>query len=250
MKMSIKLSLLSLVTASILSADTLDTKQIIVTKESVTGQKIVENIQQYNEYMDNQAKFAAKAPEQADQNSCDVNKLKLAVVKLIQRLDTLENANNGIADLKNQITSLQSQIDSLKPLPKLEVQQSPETAKQICTTKKVLVSSDGKNGFEPESSFLNFKNDTYFTATTSLDESKYPSVEAEISENKVKAGTKFKADKFTKAGWVHIENGEWVKGYSLSPKFMPSSKIMNTKPVHKIFAKKIYKDVVTCAPKE
>lgn len=212
MKNGIKIGLISVVLAGNIFAMDSFKKQIVVNADSENGQKIVNNIEEYNEYMDDKTRLALgnKLPiDQLSEHSCDINKLKEAIAKIIIRLEKVESKTD-IEDLKNKIKDLELQIAN---------KTEPVTPKTVCKIKKVPVTGGGK---EDPSHYIKFKKDTFFKAEYKIPQYSYPVIDSDIEGTDIEQNEKFKADMYTKAGWVHIENKGWVKGYALIPKFEAS----------------------------
>jgi len=189
----------------------------------------------------NEAVEAAEARiEQLSKNSCDIGKLKLAVVKLIHKVEDLENINNKLKkeniNLSNELTKTLEKTKDLNQI--LE----PKKEELICTTKKVLVKKS-VNEKVIEGSYKKFKRNQTFTARNDLSIYILPILGSEKTEYSLKKGESFVADKWTYAGWVHVKDKGWVKGYKLNPIFS-QKKVKGKKTKFKF--KPIYKEVQDC----
>ncbi len=253
MNKQLTLSLLSLALCSSLFSAELSGEQNVFPTNSVnkepavlnhqdntSNRKIVETVEQYKAYMDERDAIRIKEEQkrilQMNEQSCDINKLKSAVAKIIKRLDSMDQ-NNSSTD----ITALKDKIKMLELQMNFSQKNDFNEPKKICSTKKIPVKSKGLNlgsNIDNESSYLKFKELKTFKTQYEIPTYKYPAVNSEILEKRLKTNEEFKADMYTKFGWVHIENGGWVKGYALSPRFMPS-KIIKAKAIE-------YKEVTDC----
>jgi len=127
-----------------------------------------------------------------ESNECDINKLKLAVAKLI---------NKGQKNSKFKTANLFKDIKGDKS----------------CT--KTLV-PDEKTLKAVKGSYVKFENQIEYTAAMDLYAFDIPAVSSPYSTNiAITSGQTFMADKWTHAGWIHAVGIGWVKGYKLSPAF-------------------------------
>ena len=92
--------------------------------------------------------------------------------------------------------------------------QSEPIIKKNCVDKKYLDTSNISK------SYYSFDKDKEFRVTYNVAGTFNLPVLGIDREKLLKKGTTFKADMYTKAGWVHIKNGNWVKGYKLYPRML------------------------------
>ncbi len=113
---------------------------------------------------------------------CDLNLVRKSVVKIIKntKLNKRSSANTT----------------------------SSNSCKKNCIIKKIPV--------DIEKSYFKYKTPKTFKVTKRANVYKYPLIGIPKIK-KLNVGTKFKADMYTKAGWVHYKNEGWVKGYRIYP---------------------------------
>jgi len=151
------------------------------------------------------------------QENCDINRLKLAVNKLINKVTILEKRVSDLEGIKKvEISS--SMVSATENLDKLV---NPEKYKMVCTKKKVRVSHKYTVG-EIEGSFIKFNKPKEFRAGVDLYGYVEPVLYAKHTDKPLfKRGQKFEGDMWTYAGWIHVKGTKyWVKGYKLVPKVL------------------------------
>ena len=151
---------------------------------------------------------------------CNNVLLKKVAVKLI----------SDVSSIKEKIDTMNQKIDNLK----ISVAK-PFQVKPKCVPHKEL--NLKKSSKLLKGSFKHFKTKHSFVAKKTL--KVYPLPEIGVSPFEdvfIKKGTKFKADSYTYAGWIHTKEG-WLKGYLLKPIFLQQrrgSKKHSVLPVFKV----------------
>lgn len=195
---------------------------LVLEKNSEAGKKIIKDETDYKAYLHKKGdlvRFDKKRADQLQENSCDINKLKTAVAMLIERVEKLES--EGVVVSKEDVVPQVSEgtvsqiadIGSKKEDIDNVVAPEPENV-MVCKKKKVFAS------WSPEGvkhSYIKYKGLKTFTVTTEAVQFEYPVIGANEVPSPLVKGTKFQADMWTLAGWVHVVDGGWVKGYVLNP---------------------------------
>lgn len=150
---------------------------------------------------------------------CDTGTLKRAIVKLIEKNVQLEKRVSALeTKAPNELTS--RFLSNAKSVKKIDGPiYGPKTKKTSCSKVKVFkkYKVSDLNG-----SFIKFdKEKTFKVASHKVREFKVPLLGSAVhSDTFLKKGSYVKADMFTRAGWVHIKDGGWVKGFLMYPKVL------------------------------
>ena len=196
------------------------------TSITVTNKKIIEKISKLVEKLKNIEATVNKNTELI-KNKCDNTLLKKVSVKLIE----------DIHSIKDRISAIDSNISSIKMSIVKPFQVKPK-----CVPHKEL---DLKKSMKVlKGSFKRFKKEHTFTAKKDL--KVYPLPELGVkpyTDINITKNTKFQADMFTYAGWIHAKEKGWVKGYLLKPAFLQIKKGNRKHSASPVF------DVVSCKTK-
>ncbi len=222
MKMGLKTILLScLVSVSLFG------NEIIIDKNSETGKVILNSDKEYKEYLTKI--YANKNLEDIIyKHECDINMLKEAVAKLILALEKGANVNSELNAVSKKIIELENENKKLKdklelPIEKQKILEEAvegnfQKTEKSCVKEKVIKEYKLK---DIKHSYINIIPDKTFKAQVqTLTVFKLPIVNSETESFTLSKGENFVADKYTKAGWVHIKSGGWVRGYEVYPKVL------------------------------
>jgi len=201
---------LAVLTSLAFAAEETNTKDIYINVDSELGSKLFNSEKSYKKYLekeDSQNKKIVVLENKIEKNNCEIVRLKKAIVRLIK-------INSKIVEKDTQKTEVKYiNIETLPTLNSLLKEDSkiPHT-KEICVTKKKIDTTG------IEESYYKYKNTkTFKVVYNKAGEFNYPVIGSHV-KGMLHKNDKFKADMFTKAGWVHNINGGWVKGYKLYPK--------------------------------
>lgn len=120
-----------------------------------------------------------------------------------------------VAEVDNTIKESAS---NKKELAKIEMSKEVK-AKTVCTT-KVVRTIDPK---KIKQSYYDMEDKEFKVIRKFAKIYEYPALGLE-SIGQLKRGETFIGDMYTAAGWVHIKNGGWVKGYLLNPQVLYNKK--------------------------
>lgn len=189
-------------------------KEVYININSQTGVKLLKSELTYRKYFANEAEQSLKIKRNSENiknNNCEINKLKKIIIKLIKKEEE-EKKNKKISKesyLKN-LHKAYIKTNKFKDLKKIPI--SYNEKKKVCITKYIPVIKG------IEGSYFKYKTDKTFTVTYPLaGYFKYPILKIN-REGLLYKGDKFVSDMYTKAGWVHIKNKGWIKGYKIYPR--------------------------------
>jgi len=134
--------------------------------------------------------------------------LKTALVKLIKKVDKIEKEISYLKSKKNERRIFKH---------KERKQSNLESQSRIDYAHKKYKRSAVRG------SYINYKHDkTFRINSTKVREYELPVLSAKRygSGGYLTKGSYVVADKYTKAGWVHLKNGGWVKGFLVYPKVL------------------------------
>jgi len=248
MNKKIKILTLSLITAGTLlsaSVNKNNTKDIYINIQSKVGTELLKSEIMYKNYLQNEAIQNKKIEINRNlfkKNSCEINKIKKVLIKMIK--------SNGYSDMER--VSMEKDLTKQKAkkeviskikynnLPILKVSENnikliKESRKKSCITTKVIDTSDIKR------SFYIYKTPKKFKVTRVAGTFENPILGLK-RKSLLKKGDIFIGDMYTKAGWVHIKGGDWVKGYKVYPRVLNKTtkedkKKWSTKYITKIICK-------------
>lgn len=217
--------------SSLLLASSIFANEIVIDKNSKTGQVILNSDKEYKEYLSKI--YANKNLEDIlYKHECDLNMLKEAVAKLILTIEKKGNIEKEVKTVSEDLIKMSEEHGKLKARvtdsesrkPTLEeflVGQKAQKVEKKCRIEKRPV--EYKNS-DIKHSFINIIPDKEFKSQVkALQVYKIPSLKSEKIEKTLSFNENFLGDKYTKAGWVHIKDTGWVKGYEIYPKVMPES---------------------------
>lgn len=155
--------------------------------------------------------------------------MKSAIVKLIQKVQDIEKE---IAILKDKENSENlSEITNSNTVVVDEVQDSnieiSQEKVEPATVLKPIIIEDSQEEVnkkyeskEVKGSYSDYRYDKTFTVSVdALEEYEMPVLSAnKVNRGMLTKGTQFVADKYTKAGWVHVKDGGWVRGFLIYPR--------------------------------
>jgi len=177
-------------------------------------------------------------------NSCDINTMKIAIAKLINRLDSIDargNSNKAEIDyLRNELAKLKASAPvssdgailagvihngnkNAESAALKDKNQSFNKEGKVECVKYTTVEIDKKKIRESYYHFPKLKS--FKTAEKGVGIFEYP-VLSEKAKGVMPIGKTFKADKYTAAGWVHAKGYGWVKGYKLYPSIKYNKAVM------------------------
>jgi len=206
----------SLLTFLALSSAVFASSNTYIDIDTKIGNKLFQNEMAYQEYLKKEALQNLRINESqkiADRNTCEIQRIKKVLVKLIKERER----ERGYV----KYTPISKETSNSTNLVKVNTKKAEEifnikkkTDKTKCTKKLIKVIDKS----HIEESYFKYKIPKQFRVTYKLaGEFKYPVLKSEVSNMLYKNNT-FKADMYTKAGWVHNINGGWIKGYKLFPR--------------------------------
>jgi len=226
MKKKIKLLTMSLMAAGTLlsaSVDTNNTKDIFIDIQSKVGTELLKSEIMYKNYLQNEAiqnKKIAINKSLSEKNACEINKLKKALVKMIKSsgYSDMERVHIEEGLFKEEAKKKAVVNTKYNNLPILKVGENTnkiieEARKKSCVRTKIVDTSD------IEKSFYVYKTPRTFKVTRVAGTFKNPILGLK-RKKLLKKGETFIGDMYTKAGWVHIKGGDWVKGYKVYPRVL------------------------------
>lgn len=149
--------------------------------------------------------------------TCDSKMLKSAIAKLIKKIEGLESRVGFLEKEKSLLTPLINNKSLIKKERKAhkKIRLKEPKKKLYCQDKKWSIS-------DVKGSFIKFKEPQKFKiASNNVYEYKNPILNSKKSkEVSLKKGSYIEGDMFTKAGWVHVKDGGWIKGYLVFPKVL------------------------------
>lgn len=217
----------SLLTFLALSSMVFASSDTYIDIDTKIGNKLFQNELAYKEYLKKEAMQNLKINQNrkiAGRNACEIQKIKRVLIKLIQ-----ENRNYSPIILKTVKTEGAEKV--------LGIKKNNLNQKEECVEKKIKVIDTS----HINESYFKYKKLKSFKVTYNLaGEFSYPVLSSSVS-NMLHLGDTFKADMYTKAGWVHNVNGGWVKGYKLFPRV---NNLTTKKDIEKWSVK--YKIITNC----
>lgn len=188
-------------------------KSLNIDIESKIGAEIFKSELAYANYLKNESIQNLKITTNSESivaNNCEIAKLKKALVKLIKErnvIDTSPVPSSRVATSEFfSVENVNKKIKSVNSVVK-------KKEKEICTKTKKIVNTD-----RIHESYYSFKNPKTFKVTYSVAGLfKFPVLGIE-RDSLLKRGDIFKADMYTKAGWVHVVDKGWIKGYKIFPR--------------------------------
>ena len=157
----------------------------------------------------------------SEKNACDIAMLKKAVAKLINT-GAIKNKDMYLKDInstsvkKDKDNMKKDIIENIKSNEFKTIEESKIAKQKNCRTE----TSEELDTSKISKSFFKFDKLKQFKVTYNV-AGEFDKPVLGISRNKLLLkGAQFKADMFTKAGWVHNINGGWVKGYKLYPRVL------------------------------
>ena len=206
-----------IIISSLLIGCSLFANEIVIDKNSNVGQVILNSDKEYKEYLSKI--YANKNLEDIIyKHECDINMLKDAVAKLILMMEKGK-------DIKVETTAVSKELNRIADENKIlsESMEKKEAVKTEVTCKTIKTPIKYEKG-DIKHSFINIIPDKEFKSQVKkLEVYKIPALNSEKEEVTFGFKDKFLGDKYTKAGWVHIKDTGWVKGYEIFPKVMPES---------------------------
>jgi len=215
-----KKTIFSLTAVCLLSTGVFAT-DIYINKDSSAGQKLLKSELEYKDYLKNKAKMTEESKKRASQiakNCEDIQMLKEAVAKLILKTESNSRKIKS-SNLKQEEKTNNNENYSVKEIKeigaKLYTKVENKKDKKICTTKTKRIVDKSRI----HESYYKMKDKEFKVVRKKAYIYKYP-VLGEKNIGLIKHNEKFIGDMYTAAGWVHVKNKGWVKGYLLSPKVL------------------------------
>jgi len=227
---------------------------IILSKNTKAGQIILKSQKEYLELLKKRimnAQINENIIRQIRENNCEINNIKIVLARLIEEVERIKRTKASKKELQELYRLIQMQSNKIKELKK-ELRESKnaklnlinneinylnryiknKTTKKVCRVIKIPVYKTKYSLKDIQGSYIKYPKPKEFIAQKNLIQYNYPLLWAKTNKYPIiKKGTHFKGDMWTYAGWVHVENQGWVRGFLLYPKVLQKKSFFNKKPV-------------------
>lgn len=227
---------------------------LVINKNTKAGQIILKSQKEYLKLLKKRIKLSQineVALQQIQKNNCEIENIKIVLAKLIQEMEKLKQTKASKKELKalynliekqnKKIKQLQDALENSKKFKLESVQKKinflnkfikeDRKKEKICKVVKIPIYETAYSLKDINKSYIKYKNSKEFVAQTNLLQYNYPLLWAKTNNYPViKKGTHFKADMWTYAGWVHIQNQGWVRGFLLYPKVLQKKSFFKKHP--------------------
>jgi len=225
---------------------------IVLDKNSKAGQLILKSQKEYLKLLKKKiinTKINENVIEQIRENNCEINNIKIVLAQLIKEVEEIKKSKASKEELEKLYKLVQLQSKKIKKLEK-ELKDNKKNKiilisneinylnkyikkknEKICKVVKIPIYKTKYSLANIEKSYVKYSKPKDFVAKKDLVQYNYPFLWAKTGKYPIiKKGIYFKGDMWTYAGWVHVKNQGWVRGFLLSPKVLQKKVNFNKKP--------------------